>query len=128
MIARRATPKPDAVPHEPPPTAEIEAAIAAVEADDDACGLSLEAWAEWVRGLLPGYRHGYGVSKLPLVPTTAQPGTAEKVRVMTARARRGEALFHPQDAKLIRVVEERGPEEMAPEEKAEDETGEVSHA
>ncbi len=36
-------------------------------------------------------------SKLP-DPTDAAPGTPEKVAVMEARAARGEALFHPEDA------------------------------
>lgn len=32
-------------------------------------------------------------------PTNALPGTAEKVAVLVARARRGQHLFHPADAK-----------------------------
>lgn len=32
-------------------------------------------------------------------PTTARPGTPEKVEVMAARAARGEWLFHPLDAR-----------------------------
>jgi hypothetical protein len=35
---------------------------------------------------------------LPAEPTAAQPGTANKVAVMVARAARQEALFHPLDA------------------------------
>jgi hypothetical protein len=52
---------------------------------------------------------------------------------MTARARRGEALFHPLDARLNRVVKEKEPEEIGPEEKVVDDKaaegkGEVGHA
>lgn len=32
------------------------------------------------------------------IPTTAMPGTAEKVAVLCQRAERGEALWHPRDA------------------------------
>ena len=35
---------------------------------------------------------------LPLVPTRALPGTAEKVAVLIARALQKQALWHPQDA------------------------------
>jgi hypothetical protein len=34
---------------------------------------------------------------LAAAPTTALPGTAEKVRVMEDRAARGESIFHPGD-------------------------------
>lgn len=37
-------------------------------------------------------------SPLPAEPTTAPPGTAEKLAVMTERAARGESLHHPLDA------------------------------
>jgi hypothetical protein len=33
-------------------------------------------------------------------PTDALPGTKAKVRVMAARALAGQAIFHPQDARL----------------------------
>ena len=33
-------------------------------------------------------------------PTTALPGTSEKVRVLEERARLGQALWHPLDAQL----------------------------
>jgi hypothetical protein len=33
----------------------------------------------------------------PGEPTTAAPGSATKIRVLTERASRREALFHPQD-------------------------------
>jgi hypothetical protein len=36
---------------------------------------------------------------LPATPTTALPGSAEKVRVLRERAKRGEQLFHPRDAR-----------------------------
>lgn len=34
-------------------------------------------------------------------PTHALPGTPEKVKVMIGRAERGEAMFHPQDARRM---------------------------
>jgi len=37
---------------------------------------------------------------LPATPTTALPGTPDKIAVMAQRAARGETLFHPQDATL----------------------------
>ena len=40
------------------------------------------------------------LGRLPQQPTTALPGTPDKVAVMAERAARGESLFHPQDATL----------------------------
>ena len=40
-----------------------------------------------------------GRAKMP-EPTDALPGTLDKVRVLEERARLGQALWHPQDAKL----------------------------
>jgi len=40
-----------------------------------------------------------GRAKMP-EPTAALPGTAEKVRVLEERARLGQQLWHPLDAKL----------------------------
>lgn len=37
-------------------------------------------------------------AKRPQEPTEALPGSADKVRVMEERAKRGESLFHPEDA------------------------------
>jgi len=34
----------------------------------------------------------------PTMPTSVLPGTTEKVAVMAERAKRGEHLFHPEDA------------------------------
>jgi hypothetical protein len=34
-------------------------------------------------------------------PTSALPGTREKVEVLTDRARRGQVLWHPQDAGMM---------------------------
>ena len=45
------------------------------------------------RGVLNGHRNG----TLPL-PTTARPGTREKLEVLADRAARGERLWHPADA------------------------------
>ena len=36
---------------------------------------------------------------LPSVPTTVAPGTPEKLAVLAARARAGQAMFHPADAR-----------------------------
>ena len=38
--------------------------------------------------------------RLPPAPTSALPGSAEKVRVLAERVRLGAALWHPLDAKL----------------------------
>lgn len=40
-----------------------------------------------------------GAAPLPPAPTTAAPGTPEKVAVMAARAEAGRAVFHPADAR-----------------------------
>lgn len=41
-----------------------------------------------------------GARPLPAHPTDARPGSEEKIRVMEARAARGEQLHHPQDRKV----------------------------
>src|SRR5262249_59341986 len=46
-----------------------------------------------------GVADSNGRAKLP-EPTDALPGTPEKVRVLEERARLGQALWHPLDAKL----------------------------
>ena len=51
--------------------------------------------ARSVRGL--GF--GPGSGRLPAEPTQALPGSDEKIEVLAQRAARGEALFHPQDAR-----------------------------
>jgi hypothetical protein len=40
------------------------------------------------------------LGRVPLAeePTAANPGTEEKIRVMTERVRNRQAVFHPQDA------------------------------
>jgi hypothetical protein len=38
----------------------------------------------------------------PAFPTTALPGTPEKVAVLQQRAARGESLWHPEDAPMDR--------------------------
>lgn len=40
------------------------------------------------------------LGRLPAEPTSALPGTPDKIAVMRERAARGESLFHPQDATL----------------------------
>lgn len=48
-------------------------------------------------------RRGDPLADPPLAaePTAASPGSREKIEVMRARAERGEAVFHPQDARVI---------------------------
>ena len=41
-----------------------------------------------------------GAAPLPPVPTTAPPGTAEKLLVLEQRAKASRQLFHPADARL----------------------------
>jgi hypothetical protein len=49
-------------------------------------------------------RHGEGNATgphpLPASPTSAAPGSAEKLGVLAERVRRGESLFHPGDFNL----------------------------
>jgi hypothetical protein len=52
-----------------------------------------------VRGAERGLGLGNRKRKLGK-PTTALPGTPAKVRVLQLRARAGNVLFHPQDARL----------------------------
>jgi hypothetical protein len=47
-----------------------------------------------------------GARPLPDSPTGALPGSAEKVLVLAARARRGQTLWHPEDARLSLLGEE----------------------
>lgn len=42
--------------------------------------------------------HNHG--RLPAEPTSAVPGSEEKIRILCERARRGESLFHPLDVHL----------------------------
>jgi hypothetical protein len=46
------------------------------------------------RGIGDEYRN----TVLPPIPTTAAPGTSEKMAVLETRARMGQALWHPLDA------------------------------
>ena len=41
-----------------------------------------------------------GDGQLPTEPTSALPGSAEKVAILEARAARGESLWHPHDAPM----------------------------
>lgn len=45
-----------------------------------------------------GVGNAGGGAGLPANPTTALPGTAEKLAAMAERAARGQVLFHPRDA------------------------------
>lgn len=56
---------------------------------------------QWIRDLYPPK---FTVRKAGAItpasaPTSARPGSEEKIRVMTERYARNEAIFHPQDAK-----------------------------
>lgn len=79
------------------PDSDLLAMIEAVEADPTACGLTLEQWAAWLRSLLPDRVHGYAPSYPADKPTSAAPGSEEKIQVMTERVRRGMSLHHPLD-------------------------------
>lgn len=46
-----------------------------------------------------------GNTGLPAFPTTALPGSAEKIAILEQRARLRQSLFHPEDATLLRVPE-----------------------
>ncbi len=67
----------------------------------------------WVCYYTPGVRDHYPITSkfarrgvqdfngrvsLPPEPTTAMPGTPEKVRILEQRARNHQALWHPHDA------------------------------
>lgn len=64
-------------------------------------------YAPGVKGLYPstskyarrGVGNFTGSAPLPAVPTTAVPGTPEKVLVMEERANEKRAVFHPADAR-----------------------------
>jgi hypothetical protein len=51
--------------------------------------------------LIVGLGTGNNTSALPTSPTDAPVGSADKMRVMTERAMRGESLFHPDDNPAI---------------------------
>lgn len=50
------------------------------------------------RRLMTRGQGGKDMPPLPDHPTIAQPGSPEKIEVLTGRASRGEMLFHPLDA------------------------------
>ena len=49
---------------------------------------------------IPGFNDFYGQADPPLKPTRALPGTLEKVEILEQRASRGQALWHPEDARM----------------------------
>jgi hypothetical protein len=51
-----------------------------------------------------GVGNFYGRAPLPEFPTMALPGSEEKVQVLEERARRRQALFHPDDATTVYPV------------------------
>jgi hypothetical protein len=55
----------------------------------------------WLRKHGPGRRPNdrAGPGKPPIRATSAPPGSPAKIEVMEGRALRGEALFHPDDAR-----------------------------
>lgn len=46
---------------------------------------------------------GVGPAPLPARPTSALPGSAEKIRVLAERAQLGQQLWHPDDAALAPI-------------------------
>lgn len=52
-----------------------------------------------------GTGNGNAKSCLPDAPTSAEPGSPEKIQIMQERARRRESLFHPLDAGVARISE-----------------------
>ncbi len=46
-----------------------------------------------------GYGSGLMAAPLPPFPTTAAPGTADKLAVMEDRAKAGQSIYHPADAR-----------------------------
>lgn len=65
-------------------------------------------YAPGVRDLYPstskysnrGYGNFAGLGLMPVAPTTAAPGSPEKVAVMEERAKRGERVNHAADARF----------------------------
>jgi hypothetical protein len=53
-----------------------------------------------------GVGNGNRRAPLPDAPTSALPGTPEKVEVLCERARRHQQLFHPLDARLDAASDE----------------------
>lgn len=51
-------------------------------------------------GAVRGVGNLTGPRPLPDTPTTAAPGTPEKLAVLAYRAKRGQQLFHPADARF----------------------------
>src|ERR1700738_4931506 len=47
-----------------------------------------------------GIGNFHGRVELPRLPTSAPPGSAEKVAILEQRARMGQALWHPNDARI----------------------------
>ena len=45
-----------------------------------------------------------GNAPLPVVPTSAKPGSQEKLEVLAERARQRQSLWHPMDASDVPVV------------------------
>ena len=53
-------------------------------------------------GSHPNQRGVVKAARKPCVPTTAMPGSEEKIEVLAGRVARGESLFHPRDLRLRR--------------------------
>ena len=68
---------------------------------DDFDGLEVASLPEARIEPLPELDYAGPIS-LPGQPTDALPGTEEKIRILTERASRGEALFHPKDRPGVR--------------------------
>jgi hypothetical protein len=70
-------------------------------------------YADGVRDLYPSTSKfartctmGRATAPLPAAPTTAAPGTPEKMAVLESRAIRGERIFHPLDRQQDESLEE----------------------
>lgn len=60
-------------------------------------GLCGACWKQ-VEGGIWEIESGYQLGRLPERPTRCVPGTPGKIAILAERRRRGETLFHPDDA------------------------------
>jgi hypothetical protein len=88
-------PTPAAAAAAPPPTDRTE--VGPQRYAPLSWDAALAVRAGIIKGPFPEDFNGTGFD--PTAPTTARPGTEEKIRVLAARYARRERLFHPRDAK-----------------------------
>lgn len=77
------------------PALTEEVVLERLEQLQEAVSLPPEIWNLLVEVLCPDSHES---PPLPALPTTALPGTLERIQVMADRADRGEQLYHPNDA------------------------------